>query len=243
MALSTSCLIHLTKSMTALKGIIKEGFRPKYCFEEIHFRGGKKWYGGVPMVSFCDIPLSEIRRHIGKYGHYGIGLSKGWARRHGLNPILYIDKDSTLGADIRESSELILKGKMVMRPLPIIESAVADILRNMKNYEGELKRRNKKPIKNYRYSDEREWRYVPAKEGIPRVINPSIYEGLKQKANELLSDLRLGFEVQDIDYILLRYEKEVDSLLKALMKLGYDTNTVNHLAAKVITTRKIKHDF
>jgi hypothetical protein len=40
--------------------------------------------------------------------------------------------------------------------------SVLNAYRFMKNYEGRLVRRNREIIENYRFADEREWRYVPA---------------------------------------------------------------------------------
>ena len=72
MGLSSNSLIHLTKSKDALIGILKEGFRIKYCLENIGARNIKVG-AAFPMVSFCDIPLSEIKNHIENYGDYGVG--------------------------------------------------------------------------------------------------------------------------------------------------------------------------
>jgi hypothetical protein len=47
------------------------------------------------MISFCDIPLKTVAQY-NKYGSYGIGLKKEWGIKNKLNPILYMEKNSTL---------------------------------------------------------------------------------------------------------------------------------------------------
>ena len=85
MGLSPSTLFHFT-SKSGLKGILKDNFKLKYCLEKINHRE-KPVEIAIPMVSFCDIKISEIKEHIEKYGYYGIGLSKKWAFEKGLNPV------------------------------------------------------------------------------------------------------------------------------------------------------------
>lgn len=49
----------------------------------------------MPKISFCDIPEETINKYT-SYGKYCIGLSKEWARRNRLNPVLYIEKNSMI---------------------------------------------------------------------------------------------------------------------------------------------------
>ena len=37
----------------------------------------------------CDIPLTRTSEFCSRYGNHAIGLSKDWAMRNGVNPILY----------------------------------------------------------------------------------------------------------------------------------------------------------
>jgi hypothetical protein len=99
MGLSSNTLIHFTKSIKALSGILTEHFKIKYC-QEIVYSISDNSKLIVPMVSFCDIPFSQIINHIDSYGYYGIGLKKEWAEKNGLNPVLYIEKNSLLSDNI-----------------------------------------------------------------------------------------------------------------------------------------------
>jgi len=97
MAISTNSVIHYTRNFENIKGILsRQGFKLKYCIENMDLVTIPNNSYAVNMVSFCDIPLSEIKNHIDSYGSYGIGLTKNWAKAMGLNPVLYIEKESYL---------------------------------------------------------------------------------------------------------------------------------------------------
>lgn len=70
----TSTLFHYTKTASTLLSILQEGFRFSYCLEEYHLlRQGNI---GIPMISFCDIPINDSVEHSKKYGYYALGLTK-----------------------------------------------------------------------------------------------------------------------------------------------------------------------
>lgn len=71
----TSTLVHYTKSQTKLLSLLKQGFRFSYCKEVFPYKH-KNTVVGIPMVSFCDIPINDCFEHTQKYGKYAIGLSK-----------------------------------------------------------------------------------------------------------------------------------------------------------------------
>ena len=70
----TSTLFHYTKTANTLLSILQEGFRFSYCFEEYFLL--KQENIGVPMISFCDIPINDSLEHSKKYGCYAVGLTK-----------------------------------------------------------------------------------------------------------------------------------------------------------------------
>ena len=95
--LSSKNLFHFTKK-NVLENILKKGFYAMYSREEIFStvlnRNHPPHY--IPMVSFCNIPLTMVKNHCNLYGSYGIGLTKGWAVKNKINPVLYSYRDSSL---------------------------------------------------------------------------------------------------------------------------------------------------
>lgn len=81
---------HYTKNFESLLSILRGGFLGHYCREEYRYnRKIIEIY--VPMVSFCDIPLSHIPSIT--YGGYGIGMSPTWGNTQKLTPVCYFPKD------------------------------------------------------------------------------------------------------------------------------------------------------
>lgn len=70
----TSTLFHYTKTANTLLSILQNGFRFSYCLED--FLLLKQENIGIPMISFCDIPINDSVEHSKKYGYYAIGLTK-----------------------------------------------------------------------------------------------------------------------------------------------------------------------
>lgn len=58
--MSSNTLFHFMREFGFLKMAIKEGLWPRYNIEANW--GGKTF--AIPMLSFCDIPLSLVKNHI-----------------------------------------------------------------------------------------------------------------------------------------------------------------------------------
>jgi len=78
-------LFHFT-TKAGLFGILENTFSISYAREKI-IGNRKSAQFAVPMVSFCDLRLSQLKDHMDKYGNFGIGLTKEWANRNGLNSL------------------------------------------------------------------------------------------------------------------------------------------------------------
>ena len=244
MGLSSNSLIHFTQNKDALVGILEDNFRRSYCLENVVTPSGNLFYA-IPMVSFCDIPLSEMKEHIRKYGAYGIGLKREWGQRMKLNPVLYIDTNSTLGNNMYLIFKEMFTGKKVTEVDGIV-AHLTDVMRYMKNYEAELVRAGE-TIPKYKFADEKEWRYVPPKEDGQLLVKGAVITPEKKREfNEKIIHLRLEFEPSDIKYIVINDESEISEFIDILRKSKgkkYSLHDVERLLTRIITTEQILTDF
>lgn len=166
---------------------------------------------------------------------------------------MYVDKNSNIAANFfSHFFHPDLWGEKEIEKFTLEKKKVFDIIRYMKNYQGDLYRlKAKKPLKDYRFSDEREWRFVlPVSSKNPMLINcvdkktDQIIE-LKRDSNQSIEYERLQFGPDDINYIIIKTEKERDSIIARLpqIKDGHDKNSVARLSSRIISVQQIKSDF
>ncbi|TPG46279.1 hypothetical protein EAH75_16875 [Rhodanobacter glycinis] len=254
MPVSSNTLIHFTNDKERLKSIFLENFRVGYCKEAPTLGGfGTKCY--VPMVSFCDIPLSQIKDHISKYGDYGIGLTREWGIRNKLNPVLYLEPNSLLSesyraaanyflARAREEKDVVAKSDDYFRAV----IALGEMLSYTKNYQGQLVRRDGTTTNDYRFSDEREWRYVlPSQNGVTPIMSEEHFtsDAGQARSSEVADSVRLEFEPNDIRYVIIKDDSEihefVDHLRNAKRK-KYSERDIDRLTTRILTTEQIRQD-
>jgi hypothetical protein len=246
--ISSESIFHFTSSMHNLTNILKNEFQPMLSFERIVLED-ITLEGYFPMVCFCNIPLSQINRHIDKYGHYGIGMSYDWVKKTGLNPVLYLRAGSILSTHIKKIYlHLLQQGHN--RRTDEATAALLDILRYIKAYRGNFYMNGRLIKRNVKFYDERELRYVP---------NPARVDGLyylsedkyndpiqRNKADSKLGKLKLRFEPNDISYIIIDNQHEITEMVNVLNDIKrpkYSTRTVEILTTKIITCRQILKDF
>ena len=114
----SSSLFHFTKKKSVFKSILKNGLRYSFSFEafpdsivnNIFCHGlfptlydtensGKGF--AIPMISFCDIPLTRIHSHSKRYGRFAIGINKEYLchlYEEFINPVLYVESNSVMDA-------------------------------------------------------------------------------------------------------------------------------------------------
>ena len=236
MAISANTLFHFTDSLDKLISILKHKFRPCYHDEksllselllDVHTLKALKLSIGwvIPMVCFCDLPLSMVSRHMRYYGSYALGMSKNWGIRKGLNPVLYLcgnsDLAHALGIFHKKSYKKSRRVEAYMKP-----------------YEHSGKR----------YYDEREWRYVPNPRNAKNLwITPDIYTNKKKLdcANQLMGDrFKLSFAPSDIRYIVIKSEAERLPLIRAIGEIKYkhSKSIIMKLSSRILSSRQIRED-
>lgn len=257
MAISSDTLFHFTNHPNGLLGILKNGYLPSYCLEILKF-DGKMTSRSYPMVCFCDIPLSQIKNHIDFYGSYGLGMTKEWGRKNKLNPILYLDSDSNLNKYLINMANEIWcercddKCKDLTIPL---RANYWHMMRYIKAYEGNFER-GAKIHKNYRYYNEREWRYVPEvidnsedSEEIYYLTEEEHRDEFKRadKNQEIQNICKLTFAPEDIEYVILKEKKQIFSMIDTIRRMGKDRvfsdKDLDYLITKILTVDQIKSDF
>src|SRR5687768_12579934 len=101
---SANTLFYFTASIGNLISILTNEFHPHFCLEDFSvlnksvLSAGTETELAVPMVCFCDLPLSQIGFHLSVYGDYGIGMTKSWGQKNGITPVLYVHDKSSLNS-------------------------------------------------------------------------------------------------------------------------------------------------
>ena len=102
--ISVNTLFHFTSNRQFLLNILSNGLYSRYSlenFESLIDDGAEIVF---PMVCFCDIPLSQVKRHTNTYGKYAIGLTKSWGMKNKINPVIYTYPNSTTSNILSETS-------------------------------------------------------------------------------------------------------------------------------------------
>ena len=114
----TSALFHYTRTQNTLINILKEGLKFSYCKENF----SDDLCLGIPMISFCDIPIGNSIEHSSKYGQYAIALSKKKLMQDykgALGPVNYFTSLSS----VKAAFELREEGKKKKQELDKISKA------------------------------------------------------------------------------------------------------------------------
>lgn len=237
----TSSLFHFTKNSDVLLKILETGLIPNYCREDLSYFD-RTVNVGVPMISFCDIPLTRTSMFKARYGDYAIGLSKEWTLKNNINPILYVNDErilislgflraykSSLDSEVKsrgggETSISInlfdpesLKGITAFINRSNANDAVYSLMGYMKRYIS--KGPDGHDQSNY---IENEWRYVVTSEGIDWKWSLDEYKkwrgkGKKPEPSDALKAQKLTFKVEDITHIIVKTESEVHYFVDAIL--------------------------
>jgi hypothetical protein len=196
----------------------------------------------IPMCCFCDIPLELVEDHIKLYGNFAIGMKKEWGERQAICPVIYVPE----AGESRFLFEMILRYTHKLLPLlkerqirigaiPIRKRNITNELLGarlidyfekvitlfmyVKPYIGKYERlRVSFKEDNYKFYDEREWRYKPSKFLALEFLTKEEYDDKDylKKMNDSLGNI--SFKKEDITD-LIAPASEVESLRKELAKI------------------------
>ena len=244
-AISSSSLFHFTDNFDIFKSIVTNGLRFSYARERFSSEIVNKIFGEnaegkeclkIPMISFCDTPITRSNNHAEKYGKYVIGIKKEHLKSYdgyNLNPVFYMAPDK-FNTTLNFLSQLLQEGK---------KDDVCAMLAYIKPISVIMKDECGNDIEKDFY-DEREWRMVfPGK----CTINE------EQADYTYLQICNIDFSM--ISHIIVEKESEINDMIKYIIEsktlfgCGDATSTeitIDHkhyLISKITSFERIEQDY
>lgn len=245
-----SSLFHFTKkSKTILDILIKKSLRASLNIENVQNFFPNKKYISTPMVCFCDIPLKYISvNHTKRYGEYGFGFNKDWGIKNKVNPILYWSNNSEFSKSFNKSSANItdiykkinLLKSLTNKELSEyddIQRHLASLKSNFENMAGYVKSFEENKRNNY---IDREWRWVPEERN--KEFHDQNDETYRKELNNVYFSNPDYFNLEDINYLIVKEKKDIKILIKRLNKLSIENEEKLILTQKIIDIKSINSD-
>jgi hypothetical protein len=226
----SNTLFHFTcKGNNGIEIIIKileEGFRITPSREDDLFT----LFGydlKIPMICFCDIPLMRVSSHINKFGHYGLGISRKWAEKNNIVPVIYINKKSLLFKVINKN----------------------DTTRSLVPYIKRMYKRNRN------YTEENEWRFIPNPLTITNCrtndlnmktkeyfLSRGITEDKLTFLNDAINYQYLKVPEEEFNYLIVNKTREKVDLAERINKSFVIKNKI-YLVTRIISLEDLHKDF
>lgn len=267
--LSSNTLFNFTTQAKYFYKKIEYGFAPRFCLEDLSTFYGTNSSKAFPMVCFCDIPISQLKDHIWRYGKFGIGLTKEWGVTKMLHPVLYYPNPSSRIINLLNSLKQQIKNmeKEFVRLTSLLNTAqqennetgnvdnhsvavqkakldYAHLVRYLKLYATQEDREGLK------FYDEKEWRYLPVT-GFDEefFMNEETFNNAekREEGNRRMYPHKIDFSADDVKFLIVPNEKKAEHLIKHLKilegKERFTHEQVIKLTRKVLTVDEIENDF
>lgn len=233
----SNSFFHYTPKYEVLVEILENGFIGSYANEQYPKTNGAIGHLYIPMISFCDIPLSQLQHIV--YGNYAIGMSRLWGNELPLCPVSYYPNKRSAN----------------------ITRFITDCFDNFKNNPSLYTKLlgYVKPVKKYRETGyakqkrrdnyiEREWRKIYIKDWIE---NNEQYFAFKEKnGGSLLNQFIARFHPSQVDMIVVKSDVDREGLIskiKSLLQIGGYSHIMDKdkllLISKITTIDEIKKNY
>lgn len=233
----SNSFFHYTKKHDVLVKILEHGFVGSYANEQFPKNNGTIGHLFIPMISFCDIPLSQLQYIV--YGNYAIGMSRGWGNNLPLCPVSYFPNNRRANLtrfithcfdNFHNNNSLYAKILGYVKPIRKYKENGYAVGRRKDNYI------------------EREWRKIYLKEWIE---DPEQYASFKKKHDSpLLNRFIARFRPCDVDMIVVENEVDRENLIttiNSLQQIGGYANVGTKerllLISKITTIDEIKKNY
>ncbi len=262
-------IFHYTTSYDKLIKILKNGFAPSYCKEEISDTSYL-----IPMVSFCNISIRDVDLYM-RYGKYGIGISLDCAIRNRISPVIYFHENSpfnNLHSQINEATILNIAGRQLRSAREQFQDALNRGIEYKFEYDesddgnllGAINNLTVPTLQYFKYwktfykgkeiitYQEREWRFIPQLKEEKRIIPFSDseykqYSDKKIRPKPHLANYSLELtSIVDLRYLIIKEESQRNKIIEILtQKFGKSevTNSIIEGKLLILTEDQIRNDF
>ena len=206
-------------------------FRPSFCLEEYNF--DLDCHCAFAVICFADLLAFEVADHMSQFDADSyIILSKEWANRNSLSPVIYYTKESIVGHCLKL---LVNSEPVVNKQYPMIYNSLNIIWAFYKKYSGHYYQRDSHSfsLEEVQFYKEREWRYIPlVKDGEAYFLEEESYldEGLRRDKEQELVDhgYVLCFNWDDLIEISCPIEKKERIMDVIVSRFHLTEEEVNH---------------
>ncbi|MEW5058383.1 MAG: abortive infection system antitoxin AbiGi family protein [Cycloclasticus sp.] len=220
-------LLHFTKGLSNVESILKSNsLRLSYCSEYFGEKEQVVSSAAHPMVCFSEYRGDELESKVITYGSYAIAFTKNWARRSGLSPVLYVEKNSQAAIGISN----LLRARQKRGKDAIPENLRLPIMQVKCFTKHETGYNSYSHDDDFCFKSENEWRYVPTKKQIAGnyiSLNKSTFIKSKEKYNNRLLPYPLKFNESAITAIYVRTEEEKLKICKEYSHLSQRVKLAN----------------
>jgi hypothetical protein len=240
----SNTLFHFTKSLNILQKVLEEGFWPRYCQEDMAwFSLPDLEYISYPTVCFCDIPLSRIDEHVGFYGNFGLGMSREWAERNHLNPVLYLAGSNQLSTELRELATHA--NKLAEGDQKACRVTMRYIYSHVKPMSGTMVIGGN--LIQKAFYQESEWRFVPKHSKIKEYLRKDAHAdiALLEEANALSKEhCLLKFTPADVKYIFVQSDADIPLMVDYIhARLDqYPAAALKILISRIVSLQSLQDD-
>lgn len=207
-------LIHFTTDFKNLENILDTfSLKLSYCQEEFYLGDKKISSAAHPMVCFSEYDTKELLAKTITYGCYGIAFHWSWVLKRKIEPVLYLFNRSAAAnalADLLKARQNNVELPSRLR-LPIM--TLKCFTKNAVGYNSCMR------IKDFKFHEENEWRYVPRKNEIGGGLisqNRSTYLRNKNYYNKKLEPYSIGFTLKDIAVVYVKNMTDKTLLSKTI---------------------------
>ena len=246
---SADTFFHFVKEIDYLIEIITDKrLYPRYCEEDFSFLQINIDKVMIAMKCFCDIPLHKVNEHRGSYGDYCIGFTKDWGIKKGLQPVIYCNPNSAYKYSIKKTFEAAIDMYEKNNDILFILDSLNESLKYIKISHGFYPRVNR----NYDYTDEKEWRYVPSiseELDFSEVIsNQFCLDNTKiiENYNSMIKkeeQYALKFDFDDVKYLFVNTNDERDRLIEIILKTDHPDLIKYRLISKINVWEESEGDY